>query len=59
VLIDEHPADVLESVACDQNHPEQSWCVRVCGVGVMINASEFGSADTGAIEEVEFLARGE
>jgi hypothetical protein len=44
--------------AYDQDHPEQSWYVRECGVGVMINTSEFGSVYTGDIEELEFVARG-
>jgi hypothetical protein len=59
VLVDEHYAGVMEVVARDQNQPGQSWYVRECGVGEMIDASEFGSMYTGAIEELEFLVRGE
>jgi hypothetical protein len=57
VLMDNH-SGVIEFTAYDQDHPEQSWYVRECGVGVMINTSEFGSVYTGDIEELEFVARG-
>jgi hypothetical protein len=59
VLVDEHQAGIQEVVACDQNHPEQSWCERECGVGAMINTSEFGSVSTGAMEKLELRVRGE